>query len=263
VEVRYRTREGLKLQVGAGQEASCPGLPVPARIVGKSRPPRRSTILLHKKGDGFWIELVEGSDGLRLEDELATLVHLHFHVHQYRYEVDYDEVNPRGNAPGPAWAFLNVPSTEQTARRMAVMAQDVVAEGFSAEGGMALLLLRRRHAEELRSAHPRLPAAVALQERFEGSAAYVENQLVAIEAARLLLIGAGVDEERLDPVAWRAEALGVGPDYPSATGFAVALVLDAAGGPWKEDLDQMGFDAVLERAAMAAVDGGGPFAGDP
>jgi hypothetical protein len=232
---------------------------VPARILGYHKAPRKSVIELHKDGDSFWIELAEGKDGLALEDELATLVHLHFHVHQYRHELDYGEVNPRGNAPGPAWAYVNVPSTAETAKRMGVLAEGMVAGGFTAEDGMALLLLRRRHAEALRAGHPRLPAAVALQERFEGTAVYVENQLVSLESTRRLLVEAGVDERRLDPASWRADALRVGPDYPCATGFAVATVLDVAGGPWKEELHRVGFDALLERAALAAVsDGSSP-----
>src|SRR5690242_4635909 len=74
VEVRYRTREGWALRIGSDQIPSCADLPVPARIEGKHRPARRSNIALHKSGDAFWIELVEGTDGLAIEDELATLV---------------------------------------------------------------------------------------------------------------------------------------------------------------------------------------------
>lgn len=253
VEVRYHTREGWRLVVAADQDPSCPGLPVPARIVGWQKPPERSAIALHKAGDRFWVELVEGKDGLALEDELATLVHLHFHVHQYRHGYPYRDVNPTGNAPDAAWAWRNVPATEEMAKRMGVLAARMVDDGFTAEDGMALLVLRRNHEAALRSGHPHLPAAVALTEQFEGIAQYVENQVVSLPAAREVMVAAGVDPRDLDPVAWRKAALAVGPDYPAATGYATALALDAAGAPWKDDLLKLGFDELVERSSVAVA----------
>jgi hypothetical protein len=253
IEIRYHTREGWRLDVGRGQEASCPGLPLPARIRGRKRTARTSSIALERRGDRFWIELVEGDDGLTLEDELATLVHLHFHVHQYRHGYDYRDLNPRGNTPDPGWAWRNIPSTQDSARRMAVLAKAMLADGFTPEGGMALLTVRRQQTAALKGGHPRLPRAVALQERFEGMATYIENQLVVVEEARRILVEAGIDEAQLDPAEWRQASLTVDAGFPAATGYAAALVLDAAGLAWKAEIDRSSLDSLIELAAMKAV----------
>ncbi|MEZ4242037.1 MAG: hypothetical protein R3F59_38970 [Myxococcota bacterium] len=253
VEVRYLSREGLKIDVGREQKASCAGLAVPARIRGHARPPRRSAITLEKHGRRFAIEVVEGNDDLPLEDLLATLVHLHFHVHQYRHELDYHDVNPRGSAPDAAWAWRNLPAVPDRARRMGVLAEAIHDDGFSPEGAMALLTVRRQQAAGLKDGHPKLPGAVSVQERFEGLATYIEHQLVVVPAARKLLLAAGVPEARLDEDAWRKDALRVDSGFPAATGFATAIALDASGEAWKPQLGEETFDVLLELAAIHAV----------
>ncbi|MBX2802360.1 MAG: hypothetical protein KTR31_32070 [Myxococcales bacterium] len=250
VGVDYHTAEGVRLRVGRSEEATCAGLPVPARVVGRRRAPKRPKVALVRERDAFRIEVVEGREGLHLEEVVAAVVHQLFHIHQYKHELDYRQMHPRGAAPDTAWAMRNVPSAEAEARQMVVLARDVIERGATPQSVQRLVTARRKHSHNLRAAHPTLPRTIRQQELHEGIAAYVELQVVTNPEARSLLMTLGVPERRLQPQDWLDDGLSVGADYPHALGLAAALVLDRSGVEWKSRLHEEGFDTLLDRAVM-------------
>ena len=253
-EVRYHTSEGYRLVVGRNEQASCPGLAVSARILGRRRAPLRPRIKAVPYRYGYRVEVVEGREGLSRLAVAAAVVHQLFHIHQYQYEIAYKEAHPSGPAPDAAWAQTNLPTAATEGQKMTEYALRVLEEGVSAESVQRLVAARRRHALNLKSTHPKLPGAVRRREQLEGTAAYIEFQLVTQPAARQQLLDAGVPERLLEPTSWRDGSLGVEPDYASAMGFAATLVLDVAGPhDWKSALWQRGFDSLLQEAVRDAV----------